>query len=152
MGGGGRVLLTSVKYATSFCLPPLHTRTHHSLIHSTLSPFKYKGGRNNTGKITVRGRGGGHKRRIRIVDFHRSVPGPHQVVRLEYDPNRSADLALMRNLSTNEFSYIIHPKDVQVGDILNSWKQGRGLTSLPPSLSLNLIFTIRFIIKFNQSL
>ena len=42
------------------------------------------GGRNNTGKITVQGRGGGHKRRIRIVDFKRNVPGPHELVRIEY--------------------------------------------------------------------
>ena len=63
------------------------------------------GGRSNTGRVTVRGRGGGHKRRVRIVDFHRKVEGPHQVVRLEYDPNRSAHLCLLRNMNTNELYY-----------------------------------------------
>ncbi|TPX63157.1 hypothetical protein SpCBS45565_g06823 [Spizellomyces sp. 'palustris'] len=82
------------------------------------------GGRNNTGKITVRHRGGGHKKRVRMIDFHRTTPGPHEVVRLEYDPNRSAELALLRNLSTNEFSYIIRPADVNPGDIVQSWREG----------------------------
>ncbi|KAI8819309.1 translation protein SH3-like domain-containing protein [Fimicolochytrium jonesii] len=82
------------------------------------------GGRNNTGKITVRHRGGGHKKRVRTVDFLRNTPGPHEVVRLEYDPNRTGELALLRNLSTNEFSYIIRPADVNPGDIVHSWRMG----------------------------
>ena len=59
-----------------------------------------RGGRNRTGRITVRHRGGGHKRRIRIVDFHRSEPGQHFVERIEHDPNRSAHIALVRNVKT----------------------------------------------------
>ncbi|KAI8916931.1 translation protein SH3-like domain-containing protein [Powellomyces hirtus] len=82
------------------------------------------GGRNNTGKVTVRHRGGGHKKRVRKIDFNRFVPGQHEVVRLEYDPNRSAELCLLRNLSTNEFSYIIRPADVNPGDTVQSWREG----------------------------
>jgi ribosomal protein L2 len=82
------------------------------------------GGRGKTGRITVRHKGGGHKRRVRAVDFLRSAPGPHEVVRLEYDPNRTAELALLRNLSTNEFSYIIRPAGLQPGDIVNSYRTG----------------------------
>jgi len=85
------------------------------------------GGRNDTGKITVRHRGSGHKRRLRVVDFHRNNPGPHQVVRIEYDPGRSADLCLLRNLSTNEFSYILHSNEVAPGDILYSWRRGMSM-------------------------
>lgn len=83
------------------------------------------GGRSTrTGRITIRRRGGGHKRRIRKVDFYRRIPGQHEVVRLEYDPNRTAELALLRHLSTNEFSYIIRPADLNPGDIVNSWIDG----------------------------
>ena len=89
------------------------------------------GGRNNQGRITVRGRGGGHKRLYRLVDFHRKVPGPHSVIRLEYDPNRSADLALLRNESTNEFSYIIAADDLVPGDTVHSYRNA----ALPTAVS-----------------
>ena len=82
------------------------------------------GGRNCSGRITVRHRGGGHKRRVRIIDFNRNIPGPHTVVRLEYDPNRSAELALLRNQSSNELSYIIRPATVNPGDVIYSWRDG----------------------------
>ncbi|KAJ3414269.1 hypothetical protein HDV05_006798 [Chytridiales sp. JEL 0842] len=82
------------------------------------------GGRGVRGRITVRHRGGGHKKRVRTVDFMRMSPGPHEVVRLEYDPNRTGELCLLRNLSTNEFSYIIRPQNVQPGDILHSYRSG----------------------------
>ncbi|KAH6561135.1 hypothetical protein BASA50_000135 [Batrachochytrium salamandrivorans] len=82
------------------------------------------GGRNRTGRITVRHRGGGHKKRVRQVDFHRQVPGSFEVVRLEYDPNRSAELCLLRHLATNEFSYIIRPAGIDPGQILHSYRQG----------------------------
>jgi ribosomal protein L2 len=82
------------------------------------------GGRNNTGKITVRHRGGGHKRRVRVIDFQRRTPGEYRVERFEYDPNRNAELMLMRNLSTNELSYIIRTAQVEVGDILLSYPNG----------------------------
>lgn len=82
------------------------------------------GGRNCHGRITVRHRGGGHKKRIRFVDFHRATPGEYRVERFEYDPNRTGELILLRHLSTNELSYIIRPANVNVGDVLYSFPKG----------------------------
>ena len=74
------------------------------------------GGRNNKGRITVRHRGGGHKQRYRIVDFKRNKEGvPAVVERIEYDPNRSANLALLKYLDGDR-AYIIAPKGVGPGD------------------------------------
>lgn len=74
------------------------------------------GGRNNNGRITVRHRGGGHKRRYRLVDFVRSkTDTPAEVIRLEYDPNRTAFLALIQ-YPDGEKSYIIAPQRLQPGD------------------------------------
>jgi large subunit ribosomal protein L2 len=73
------------------------------------------GGRNNTGRITVRHQGGGHKQRYRIVDFKRDKDGiPGVVERLEYDPNRSAHLALVKYLD-GERRYILAPKGIREG-------------------------------------
>ena len=73
------------------------------------------GGRNNTGRITVRHQGGGHKQRYRIVDFKRDKDGvPGVVERLEYDPNRSAHLALIK-YADGERRYILAPKDISAG-------------------------------------
>ena len=63
---------------------------------SLLAPMLKKGGRNNKGRITVRRRGGGHKRRYRMVDFKRARSGAAEVLSIEYDPNRSARIALIR--------------------------------------------------------
>ena len=74
------------------------------------------GGRNNQGRITTRHRGGGHKQRYRIIDFKRNKAGvPAIVERLEYDPNRSAHIALLRYLD-GERSYIIAPRGLKAGD------------------------------------
>ena len=74
-----------------------------------------KGGRNNKGRITVRHQGGGHKQRYRIVDFKRDKDGiPGVVERLEYDPNRSAHLALVK-YADGERRYILAPKGVEAG-------------------------------------
>jgi large subunit ribosomal protein L2 len=78
------------------------------------------GGRNHHGRITVRRRGGGHKRRYRIIDFRRDkadVPG--RVAHIEYDPNRSANIALI-HYADGEKRYIIHPKGLQVGDTVSA--------------------------------
>ncbi|MCP5149412.1 MAG: 50S ribosomal protein L2 [Chromatiales bacterium] len=81
------------------------------------------GGRNNNGRITTRHRGGGHKQRYRIVDFKRGKDGvPAKVERLEYDPNRSAHLALLL-YADGERRYIIAPRGVVVGDELMSGPQ-----------------------------
>ena len=79
-----------------------------------------KGGRNHHGRITVRRRGGGHKRRYRIIDFKRDkfdVPGT--VAHIEYDPNRSANIALV-HYADGEKRYILHPRGLQVGDTVSS--------------------------------
>jgi large subunit ribosomal protein L2 len=80
--------------------------------------LKSSGGRNNTGRITVRFRGGGHKRAYRIIDFKRRKLGvPATVERLEYDPNRSAFIALIK-YQDGELSYILAPQRLAVGDVV----------------------------------
>ena len=82
---------------------------------SLLAPIKKNGGRNNLGKITVRHQGGGAKRKYRIIDFKRNkfdIPGT--IATIEYDPNRSANIALV-NYADGEKRYIIAPKDIKVG-------------------------------------
>jgi large subunit ribosomal protein L2 len=79
-----------------------------------------KSGRNNTGRITVRHRGGGHKQRYRVIDFKRDKDGVDaKVERLEYDPNRSSHIALLL-YSDGERRYIIAPKGVKAGDMVRS--------------------------------
>ncbi|HEX7026935.1 MAG TPA: 50S ribosomal protein L2, partial [Gammaproteobacteria bacterium] len=79
-----------------------------------------RGGRNNAGRVTTRHQGGGHKQHYRIVDFKRDKDGiPSTVERLEYDPNRSAHIALML-YADGERRYIIAPKGVKAGDKLSS--------------------------------
>jgi large subunit ribosomal protein L2 len=78
--------------------------------------LRQKGGRNNYGRITVRWRGGGHKRRYRLVDFRRKkVDMAATVERLEYDPNRTAFIALIK-YEDGELSYILAPQRLQPGD------------------------------------
>ncbi len=80
-----------------------------------LTPLKSSGGRNNTGQMTVRYIGGGHKRMYRIVDFKRSKDGiPAEVLTIEYDPNRSARIALVE-YEDGVKSYIIAPNGLKVG-------------------------------------
>ncbi|NLJ84406.1 MAG: 50S ribosomal protein L2 [Halanaerobiaceae bacterium] len=87
---------------------------------SLLAPLKKTGGRNVNGRVTVRHRGGGHKRRYRIIDFKRDKDGvPAKVASIEYDPNRSARIALL-NYFDGEKRYILAPDKLQVGDIVQS--------------------------------
>jgi len=82
--------------------------------------LRKKGGRNNNGRITVRHRGGGHRRRYRIIDFKRDkfdIPG--KVVSIEYDPNRSARIALIQ-YADGEKRYILAPVGIKVGDTIIS--------------------------------
>ncbi len=82
---------------------------------SLLAPLKKNGGRNNLGRITVRHQGGGAKRKYRIIDFKRNKFGiVGTVATIEYDPNRSANIALI-NYVDGEKRYIIAPKDIKVG-------------------------------------
>jgi large subunit ribosomal protein L2 len=87
---------------------------------SLLAPIKKSGGRNNTGRITSRHRGGGHKRRYRIIDFKRNKFGINaRVESIEYDPNRTCRIALLK-YDDGELRYILAPNTVKVGDTLQS--------------------------------
>jgi large subunit ribosomal protein L2 len=82
---------------------------------SLVEPLKKTGGRDNHGHIAMRRRGGGHKRKYRIIDFRRDKGGTATVKEIEYDPNRSARLALVE-YPDGERRYILHPKGLGVGD------------------------------------
>ena len=83
---------------------------------SLLQPLKKNGGRNNEGHLTMRHQGGGHKRRYRLIDFKRNKDGvPAKVASIEYDPNRTANIALLHYLD-GEKRYILAPVGVGVGD------------------------------------
>jgi len=83
---------------------------------SLLEPLKSHGGRNNQGHVTTRYKGGGHKRMYRRIDFRRDKHGiPGKVAHIEYDPNRSARIALIQ-YADGEKRYILHPRGLQVGD------------------------------------
>ncbi len=87
---------------------------------SLLEPLTKSGGRNNTGRITVRHRGGGHKRRYRRIDFKRDKLGvPARVATIEYDPNRSARIALLA-YADGEKRYILWPNGLKVNDTVVS--------------------------------
>lgn len=87
---------------------------------SLLSPVRRKGGRNNSGRVTTRHQGGGHKRRYRIIDFKRNKHGVSAVVdSIEYDPNRSARIALVI-YQDGEKRYILAPNGLSVGDTVVS--------------------------------
>ena len=86
---------------------------------SLLAPVKKTGGRNNRGRVTVRHRGGGHKRRYRIIDFKRDKSGVATIKSIEYDPNRTARIALVL-FEDGTKRYIVAPDTVVVGDIVQS--------------------------------
>ena len=86
---------------------------------SLLAPLAKKGGRNNRCRVTVRHRGGGHKRRYRIVDFKRTKTGISKVISIEYDPNRTARIALIRH-EDGKKSYIVASSSMKVGDQLQN--------------------------------
>ena len=87
---------------------------------SLLEPLKKNAGRNSYGRITVRHRGGGNRRKYRIIDFKRNkVDMPATVLTLEYDPNRSAHIALVQ-YEDGEKRYIIAPNGLKVGDVIES--------------------------------
>ena len=87
---------------------------------SLLAPLNKKGGRGNTGRITSRHQGGGEKQKYRIIDFKRDKDGvPGTVATIEYDPNRTANIALI-NYADGEKRYIIAPNKLNVGDVIES--------------------------------
>jgi large subunit ribosomal protein L2 len=90
--------------------------TTHTPHKPLLAPLTSKGGRNNRGRMTVRHQGGGHKRRYRIIDFKRNKPDvPAMVQTIEYDPNRTARIALLA-YADGEKRYILAPDSLKVGD------------------------------------
>jgi large subunit ribosomal protein L2 len=91
-------------------------RPEKSLVHS----LNNRGGRNNNGRVTARHLGGGHKRKYRMIDFKRNkVDIPARVASIEYDPNRSANIALL-NYADGEKRYIICPLGMKVGDMVEA--------------------------------
>ena len=87
---------------------------------SLTAPLSKKAGRNNNGRITTRHQGGGHKRKYRIIDMKRKKDGiPAKVAAIEYDPNRSARIALL-HYADGAKSYILQPKGLKVGDVVTS--------------------------------
>ena len=99
-----------------FVVKTSHEHLHKGAPHSALIESKNKtGGRNNAGRITTRHKGGGHKQHYRVIDFKRSKDGiPAKVERIEYDPNRSAHIALLL-YADGERRYIIAPKNLRAG-------------------------------------
>lgn len=91
---------------------------------SLLTPVRRTGGRNSSGKMTVSHRGGGHKRRYRLIDFKRNKAGAAEVLSIEYDPNRTAFIALTQ-FEDGEKRYIVAPNGLSVGSMIAS---GEGST------------------------
>src|SRR3972149_5554331 len=93
---------------------------------SLLAPLTKNAGRNNQGRISVRHRGGGHKRRLRVIDFKREKTGvPGKVASIEYDPNRSARIALVHYVD-GEKRDILRPVGLSVGDTVVAGARGGG--------------------------
>ncbi len=105
------------RFVVSVFSPELHKDGPYRPL---LAPKSKTGGRNNAGRITTRHRGGGHKQHYRLIDFKRNKDGvPAVVERLEYDPNRTAHIALLK-YRDGERRYIIAPRGVSAGDELTS--------------------------------
>lgn len=101
---------------------------------SLLAPMKKTGGRNSYGRITSRHKGGGHKRRYRLIDFKRDKDDiPARVLSIEYDPNRSARIALLQ-YADGEKRYILAPQQVKVGDTVYSGER----TDVKPGYTMPL--------------
>ena len=84
--------------------------------------LKKNAGRNNTGRITVRHHGGGNRQKYRIIDFKRNADVTNKVIAIEYDPNRTAYIALLEDENAKR-SYVIAPNGLSVGDVLYSGEQ-----------------------------
>ena len=105
------------RFASRSDFSELTTRTPEKRLTRAL---RKKGGRNNTGRITIRRRGGGHKRRYRLIDFKRDKYDiPAKIITVEYDPNRSANISLV-NYIDGEKRYILSPVGIKVGDSIVS--------------------------------
>jgi len=115
---------------------------------SLLAPLKSTGGRNSYGRITLRFRGGGHKRRYRIIDFKRNkFDIPARVATIEYDPNRTANIALLI-YADGEKRYILSPKGLKVGDTVMNGSQAEIKAGNAKSLSEIPLGTLVHNIEF----
>jgi len=120
------------RFASGFGFDDLTKTTPNK---SLVRPLKEHGGRNNTGRITKDHRGGGHKRQYRLIDFKRDKSGvPGRIETIEYDPNRSARVALVCYLD-GERRYILAPEKLRVGDQIVSGSEG---VDIKPGNSLPL--------------
>lgn len=90
------------------------------LIKKKLKGLVKSAGRNNSGKITVNHKGGGHKKKYRKIDFNRKNIAAGITSSIEYDPNRNTNIASIYNFLTNDFFYILAPKNLKIGDIIKS--------------------------------
>lgn len=105
------------RFVVQIAEPTLHKGKPHAAL---LEKKNKSGGRNANGRITVRHQGGGHKQHYRLVDFKRDKDGiPATVERLEYDPNRTAHIALIK-YADGQRAYILAPKNVSAGDVVES--------------------------------
>lgn len=127
-----RVLKPITPGTRHYSVPAFSEITESEPFRKLTAPLKKSGGRNNTGRITSRHRGGGHKRRYRIIDFKRNKVGISATVEtIEYDPNRSARIALLK-YEDGEHRYIIAPDKIKVGDTISTgpdseYKDGNAL-------------------------
>lgn len=110
----------SRKLPEHFMPPDLTAIPAHGCVKHLSVPLRKKGGRNNTGRITVRHRGGGFKRRLRLLDFARTFKTPHEVVRIEHDPNRSAKIALLQCQRTKELRYVLATSEMKPGLVIEN--------------------------------
>ena len=107
----------TLRYKT---VPSFSTVTKKKPEKTLVEPIKKKGGRNNQGRMTIRHRGGGHKRMYRIIDFRRDKRGmAAKIAAIEYDPNRSARIALL-HYEDGEKRYILAPDGIKVGDVITA--------------------------------
>ena len=103
------------------------------LVKTKVLGIKNSSGRNNSGKITIRHKGGGHKRKYRKINFMRNYESTGIVTSFEYDPNRNTNIASVYDFVNNNFFYMIAPKNLEIGNIVQSGLDAEPMTgnSLP---------------------
>nr|YP_010516655.1 ribosomal protein L2 [Haslea pseudostrearia]UXN44198.1 ribosomal protein L2 [Haslea pseudostrearia] len=103
------------------------------LVKTEISGLKNSSGRNNSGKITVRHKGSGHKRKYRKINFLRNYESTGIVTSIEYDPNRNTNIASIYDFTKNHFFYMLAPKNLEIGNIVQSGVDAEPMTgnSLP---------------------
>lgn len=97
-----------------------NTTEKYPLLKSKVKGISRSAGRNNQGKITVYHKGGGHKKRYRLINYNRTNASRGIVCSIEYDPNRNSNLASIYDMIKKKFFYIIAPKNLKIGDIVES--------------------------------